>query len=89
MANGYKTGGRQKGTPNKKTREFQEILGDYNPLEALLKIIQNEETPLEIRNKINLDLLAYMYPKRKAIEVSSADIASPIINIVASKELNI
>ena len=28
---GNKTGGRQKGTPNRKTRELLELLGEYDP----------------------------------------------------------
>ena len=65
---GNKTGGRQKGTPNKKTADLLERLGNYNPLDALLAISQNEDTPLEIQVKINLDLMNYVYPKRKSVE---------------------
>lgn len=63
-----KTGGRQKGTPNKRTADLLERLGDYNPLDALLAISQDEDTPLEIQVKINLDLMNYVYPKRKSVE---------------------
>ena len=65
---GNKTGGRQKGTPNKKTTDLLERLGNYNPLDALLAISQDEDTPLEIQVKINLDLMNYVYPKRKSVE---------------------
>lgn len=65
---GNKTGGRQKGTPNKKTVDLLERLGNYNPLDALLAISQDEDTPLEIQVKINLDLMNYVYPKRKSVE---------------------
>ena len=65
---GNKTGGRQKGTPNKKTVDLLERLGNYNPLDALLAISQDEDTPLEIQVKINLDLMNYIYPKRKSVE---------------------
>ena len=64
---GNKTGGRQKGTPNKKTVDLLERLGNYNPLDALLAISQDEDTPLEIQVKINLDLMNYVYPKRKSV----------------------
>jgi hypothetical protein len=39
MARGFKTGGRQKGTPNKKTRELQERTAaeGITPLEVMLK----------------------------------------------------
>ncbi|MGN0005489.1 MAG: hypothetical protein ACI37Z_05915 [Candidatus Gastranaerophilaceae bacterium] len=65
---GNKTGGRQKGTPNKRTTDLLERLGNYNPLDALLAISQDENTPLEIQVKINLDLMNYVYPKRKSVE---------------------
>lgn len=65
---GNKTGGRQKGTPNKITADLLERLGNYNPLDALLAISQDENTPLEIQVKINLDLMNYVYPKRKSVE---------------------
>ena len=65
---GNKTGGRQKGTPNKRTADLLERLGNYNPLDALLAISQDENTPLEIQVKINLDLMNYVYPKRKSVE---------------------
>lgn len=57
---GNKTGGRQKGTPNKKTQELLELMGDYSPLEALLKIAQDMKTPLDIKVKVNLDLMGYI-----------------------------
>ena len=65
---GNKTGGRQKGTPNKRTADLLERLGNYNPLDALLAISQDENTPIEIQVKINLDLMNYVYPKRKSVE---------------------
>ena len=69
MAIGRKTGGRKAGTPNKKTLNLIEALGSYNPLTALIKIANNSETPLDIQIKINLDLLPYIYPKRKNIDI--------------------
>lgn len=65
---GNKTGGRKAGTPNKKTKELLELMGDYSPLEALLEIAQDSRTPLDIKVKVNLDLMNYIYPKRKSIE---------------------
>ena len=65
---GNKTGGRQKGTPNKKTADLLERLGNYNPVDALLTISQDENTPLDIQVKINLDLMNYIYPKRKSVD---------------------
>lgn len=81
MATGIKTGGRQKGTPNKRTEQFIECLGDYNPLEALLRLVNDAKTPINTKVKINLDLLPYMYPKRKQVDIQASvdEIALPII----------
>ena len=65
---GNKTGGRQKGTPNKKTKELMELLGDYNPAESLLEILKSDRVPIDLKIKINLDLMSYLYPKRKSVE---------------------
>ena len=59
--------GRKKGTPNKKTQDLCELMGDYSPLVALLNIAQDTKTPLDIKVKVNLDLMGYIYPKRKSI----------------------
>ena len=60
--------GRRKGTPNKKTTELIELLGDYNPAESLLEILKSDRVPIDLKIKINLDLMSYIYPKRKSIE---------------------
>ncbi len=65
---GNKTGGRQKGTPNKKTKELLELMGDFSPLESLLSIVKSDRTPIDLKSKICLDLLGYIYPKRKSVE---------------------
>ena len=65
---GNKTGGRQKGTPNKKTQELLDLMGNYSPLESLLSIVQSDRVPIDLKIKINLDLMGYLYPKRKCIE---------------------
>lgn len=62
-----KTGGRTKGTPNKKTLVLLDELGDFNPvkeLKNLFKITDDED----IKLKICLDLMKYIYPQRKAVE---------------------
>src|SRR5574344_2280428 len=70
MAKGAKTGGRKAGTPNKRTTDLLEVIGNYTPLEALINIAGDKNTPLDAKIKINLDLLPYIYPKRKAIELN-------------------
>nr|BAH89625.1 hypothetical protein [uncultured bacterium]BAH90129.1 hypothetical protein [uncultured bacterium] len=71
MAAGRKTGGRQKGTPNKRTEALAEALEEHgcDPVAALVRIAQDAETPRELRARILSDLLPYLYPRRKAIEL--------------------
>ena len=82
--NGTKTGGRKKGTPNKRTLNFIDNLNDYDPLKSLLKIVQDDNTPLDTRIKINLDLLPYIYPKRKSIDMNSNEM--PEVKIYINNE---
>ena len=70
--NREKTGGRQKGTPNKKTKELIEILGAFNPVEKLKDIFANTKDDC-LKAKICLDLLKYIYPQRKAIDFQSSE----------------
>ena len=79
-----KTGGRAKGTPNKKTTELMELLGDYNPIQRLIEIAKDENTSLDMQVKINLDLLPYIYPKRKSIDMNSNEM--PEVKIYINHE---
>ncbi len=63
-------GGRQKGTPNKKTLALVEILeakkiDPVSGLSTLLPILEPEK-----QADVYLKLMEYLYPKRKAIEMS-------------------
>lgn len=96
---GVKTGGRQKGTPNKDTQELKEIaerLG-VNPFEVMLLFAKGDWQALGYKNemyvssegdkstsykytidpatraKMASDACQFMYPKRKSIEVLSAE----------------
>ena len=75
MASGIKTGGRVAGTPNKRTQDLQERLEalGVDPLEGLALIAKDTSTPLELRAKVQSDLLQYLYPKRKALDVGSSN----------------
>ena len=66
---GNKTGGRKKGTPNKKSLELLQKLEElnYEPLEKLIIIANDDKTSTELKVKINLELLSYIYPKKKAV----------------------
>jgi hypothetical protein len=67
-----KTGGRKAGTPNRKTQEISELLESlgHNPIEAMVRIATDPEASLEFRGRMNAELAQYVYPKRKAVEVT-------------------
>lgn len=64
--------GRQKGTPNRKTRTVEETCAKYNfdPIEAMINIYmttQDESLKLSAAKEV----AQYILPKRKALEVST------------------
>lgn len=70
MAIGKKTGGRSKGTPNKRTSEVIEklqLLG-CDPIEGMALIAKDPNNPLELRARMYSELANYVAPKRKAVE---------------------
>lgn len=64
---GRKYGGRQKGTPNKVTKELRSLLKEvlYNELEGLEERLQ-ELTPIE-RITVMTKLMPYVFPKLDSI----------------------
>ena len=75
MALGIKTGGRVAGTLNKKSQDLQERLQalGVDPLEGLALIAKDVTAPLELRAKVQSDLMQYLYPKRRALDMSAAN----------------
>ena len=73
--NGQKTGGRTAGTPNKRTAELIERLAelDCDPVEGLARIAADPTADAALRARVYADLLPYLYPKRKALELTGAD----------------
>lgn len=63
-------GGRQKGTPNKDTLNLAQFLEkkNFSPIEEIIKRMPRLADVEAI--KVCLELLQYIYPKRKALEVS-------------------
>ncbi len=76
-----KTGGRKKGTPNRATLMLNEKLDamSCDPLLELAKIAMNEKNPIEIRVRCFSEIAAYVYPKRKPVDMSSEHPA--VINV--------
>lgn len=73
--NRNKTGGRLKGTPNKRTQEVIDILNrlDCSPIEGLANIatIAMEKQDYALAGNMYKELSQYMFPKRRAVEVSA------------------
>ena len=68
-----KTGGRQKGTPNRDTLALTEKLDaiSCDPLMELAKIGMDRQNRIDIRVRCFLELASYVYPKRKPVDISS------------------
>jgi hypothetical protein len=86
-----KTGGRSKGTPNKKSLslEYLEENFEFNPLKDLVSILPSLAP--DQRASILLRMLDFIYPKKKAIEVTPVEVGDQdeslrpsIIRIVAA-----
>jgi len=72
-APGERRGGRQKGTPNKKTQLKQRAYklikaSGKTPLEFFADILKDEKNPLDIRFQAAKELLPFMHPKLASIE---------------------
>jgi hypothetical protein len=72
-----KTGGRTKGTPNKKTQLVQqqmEGLG-FDPIESMIEICNQAMTDKNyaLAGQMAKELAQYVYPKRKAVEHTSGE----------------
>tara|TARA_Y100000004_G_scaffold75872_1_gene85358 strand:+ start:5911 stop:6303 length:393 start_codon:yes stop_codon:yes gene_type:complete len=74
-----RVGGRDKGTPNKKTVALQERvkkfmqqqgIKNFDPLVALAGIAVDKATPLKLKVESLKELAQYLHPKRRAVEVS-------------------
>ena len=73
MAEGRKTGGRQKGTPNKATQDVVARLAelDCDPIEGMAMLALDPNNPPELRGRMFSELAQYIAPKRKAVEHSA------------------
>jgi hypothetical protein len=70
VAKGTKTGGRQKGTPNKATAQLVDIFSEKGLMvpERLCELLPELEP--KDQAKVLTELMQYLYPKRKAVEHS-------------------
>jgi hypothetical protein len=75
MALGRKTGGRKKGTPNRRSNELQTLVNStykhFNPVMGMVEIYYKTDTPDDVKIDILKALSPYWYPRRKAITAES------------------
>jgi hypothetical protein len=70
MAKGRKTGGRQKGTPNKRTQEVVARIeaSGLTPLDYMLKVMRDENEVLDVRLDAAKAAAPYVHPRLASIE---------------------
>jgi hypothetical protein len=83
MTIGRKTGGRMAGTPNRKTADLLERLDSLgvDPVSGLAAIAKDEAAPIELRARVQMELMTYIYPKRKSLDLSTTENQSINIQI--------
>jgi len=77
MARGRKTGGRQKGTPNKDKKELLDQMAekfpDYHPVLAMAAIANDENAGPEMRFQAHKEVAQYVTPKLKSVEHTAGE----------------
>lgn len=83
MATGFKSGGRVKGTPNKKSFELCELIAeklpDYDPVLSMALLANDESLPLELRIDLHKAVAPFMRAKLKMVEIK--DNGLPVVKI--------
>jgi hypothetical protein len=91
MALGRKTGGRQKGTPNRATLVAREMVaealaGGPTPLEFLIETMRGEREPTPMQLQAATVALAYVHPRLSAMSLDVQQEAGPIVIITGVPE---
>ncbi|MEJ6591202.1 MAG: hypothetical protein QNL99_04415 [SAR86 cluster bacterium] len=86
MAHGFKTGGRQVGTPNRKRAALRDRLAsnypDYDPRIALAEIALDQSSDLSVRIDCYKTIAAYVHPKVRTSAPVEQVHSNIVINIV-------
>lgn len=86
MAAGHKTGGRQKGTPNKRTAATAKaaalIEAGESPLEFLTNVFRDAKVPLDVRVDAAKCAAPYVHARLSSIDIGSKDGQPLVIEIV-------
>jgi hypothetical protein len=75
MARGRKTGGRQKGSPNKATaaKAAAVAASGLTPLDYLLEVLREANNPLAVRLEAAARAAPYVHPRLASVEHTGAD----------------
>lgn len=79
MAKGRKTGGRQKGTLNRKNQEMQAKIEaeGITPLDYMLRLLRDDQQPRDMRFEAAKAAAPYIHPRLNATD-HSGEIAMPL-----------
>jgi hypothetical protein len=74
MALGRKTGGRQKGTPNKATaaKAAEVAASGLTPLDWMLQVMRDDNAPMERRDEMAKAAAPYVHPRLAAVAYSGS-----------------
>jgi hypothetical protein len=78
-----KTGGRKKGTPNRRTLEVVDLLNNLgcDPIEGMARLALDPTNSPELRGRLFSELAQYVAPKRKSIDVSWKESDKVVFNL--------
>lgn len=83
MAAGFKSGGRVKGTPNKKSSEISDLIAeklpDYDPVLSMALLANDESLPLELRIDLHKAVAPFMRAKLKMVEIKDNGLPTVMI----------
>jgi hypothetical protein len=73
MARGFRTGGRQKGTPNKRTQEMLDEISSTGemPLEYTIRVMRDPEADAQRRDKMAQTAAPYLHARLTAVDDAS------------------
>jgi len=84
-----KTGGRIKGGVTRVQADLREriaaLFPDYCPIESMAAIAQDGTQELTLRLSAHKEVAQYLYPKRKAIELSGSVATTTLSQILLSR----
>ena len=75
MAQGHKTGGRRKGTPNRATAAKSAAIekSGLTPLDYMLRLLRNPKLDYELRLEAAKSAAPYVHPKLANVELTGKD----------------